>query len=49
MMEASGDIEVADLGRANPAYDPEVNFRLTRAADCVQPGVLISMAEPNQE
>ncbi len=49
MIEASGDIEVADLGLQNPTYDNEVGFRLTRSADSVQPGVLIQLIEPNQE
>ncbi len=49
MMEASGDLEVVDLGRQDPTYDSEVGFRLTRSADSVQPGVLIQLIEPNQE
>ncbi len=49
MIEASGDIEVADLGSQDPTYDPEVGFRLTRSAESVQPGVLIQLVEPNQE
>jgi hypothetical protein len=48
-MEASGDLEVVELGKRDPTFDPEVHFRLTRAADVIQPGVLISLAEPNQE
>jgi hypothetical protein len=49
MIEASGDLEVADLGLQNPTYDPEIEFRLTRSADSIQPGVLIQLVEPNQE
>ncbi len=48
-MEASGDLEVIELGKQDPTFDPEVHFRLTRSADNVQPGVLIQLAEPNQE
>jgi hypothetical protein len=49
MIEASGDLEVVDLGKQDPTYDPEIGLRLTRSADSVQPGVLITLAEPNQE
>ncbi len=49
MVETSGDLEVVDLGGQDPTYDPEVGFRLTRSAGSVQPGVLITLAEPNQE
>jgi hypothetical protein len=49
VIETSGDIEVAEEGAMNPAYDPDIDFRLTRSADSVQPGVLIQLIEPNQE